>query len=137
MKIFRDVNKTFIHTVHMDIFPGNIPEINAVNLCGVIQIELHSRHSSDILDVFRDFMDPAPVLYPKAFHCRSNSKTYRGFGPCRVCHNQICLKWVQSSFRTFYGSIKRFQIITYNNSDVPCCPSFPIGNIPNCLFLVF
>ena len=69
-EIFRHIDKTFIYAVNMNIFPGYIAEINTVSPCRIFQVKLHSRHRCNILNVFRDFMDPASVFYAQPLHCR-------------------------------------------------------------------
>ena len=74
-QIIRYIHKHFIDTVNMDVFFGNVFQINRINLCRIINIKLHPWWSHDIFDPFGYFKNPTSPWYSQFFHCRGNCKT--------------------------------------------------------------
>ena len=76
-QVRRDIDKTFVNGIDMDIFGRNIAQINPVNLSGYLHILFHAGHGGDVFDPMRDFKDPATITNPQGLHCRCYRQTDR------------------------------------------------------------
>ncbi len=96
----------------MDVFFGNIVQIDTVNIGGGIDIFLHTGRGNDILYMLRNLKKAAAILDAKCLHGRCDGKADRLLGAFRIGYHQIFSHGIQTSGHTFHGSVEGFQIDT-------------------------
>lgn len=64
------VKEALIDAVHVDVVRREVIQVDGVDVGGIIDIKLHPGRGDDVLDVFRDIRQAAPVLNAKGLHPR-------------------------------------------------------------------
>ncbi len=111
-QIVSHIHESFVDGVHMDVFFGNIVQIDTVNIGGGIDIFLHTGRGNGILYMLRNLKKAAAILDAKGLHGRRDGKADRLLGAFRIGYNQIFSHGIQTPGHTFHGSVEGFQIDT-------------------------
>ena len=105
-KIVGHVHESLVDGIDMDIFFGDIFQVNSVDIRGNVHIFLHTGRRYDIIHRFRNFKDAAAVFDAKPFHGGGDGQTDGFFCPCGIGYDQIRGHGVKSSGDTLNRGVK-------------------------------
>ena len=111
-QIVSHIHKGFVDGVDMNIFPGDILQVDAVDIGGGVDVLLHTGRGHRIPHMLRNLENAAAVPDTESLHGRGDGQTDGLLGPFRVGHDQILGHWIHAPGNTFHRSIKRFQVDT-------------------------
>ena len=107
-EIIRHIHKDLVDGIDMDIFPGNIFQIDRIDICGNVHIFLHAGRCHNVIHRFWDLKDAAAVFNAQRFHSRGDCQADGLFCPGGIRHHQIGRHGIQASGHALYRGIKRF-----------------------------
>ena len=64
------VEEALIDAVHVNVIRGEVVQVDGVDVGGIVNVQLHPGRGDNVLDVFRDIRQAAPVLDAKGLHPR-------------------------------------------------------------------
>lgn len=111
-QVIRYIHEGLVDRIYVNIFFGDILQIDGVNIGGRIDVFLHTRWRDRIFDCRRDLEETTAVLDSKRFHGRRNGQTDGLLCPVRVGYDQIFSHGIHASGDTFHRSIEGFQVDT-------------------------
>lgn len=94
----------------MDVLRIEVIQVQPINVCCVLDVQLHARHGDLVLDISRYLREAASVSDALRFHLGRDSKAECVFAASCVRYHKVCFKRIQASLGAFYGCIKRFHI---------------------------
>ena len=109
-EVVRGIDKSLIDGIHMDVIRREILEINSVDIRRIVDVQLHSGKSGFVLNMLWYLVQTAAVLHALRFHPGTNGKTEGTIASGYIRHDQICLKWIQTTLGTFDRCIEGLHV---------------------------
>ena len=110
VQIVGDVEERLVHRVHMDVLFGDVLEVHPIDARRVLEVQVHAGDRGDVVDVFRDLEDPAPVLDAQRLHGRGDGETDGLVRPLRVGDGEERGHGVQPPFHALDRRVKRLEV---------------------------
>ena len=94
----------------MDVLFGKILQIDAVDLRGAFFIVRHLGRRRDVVDAFRDLIDPGAVLDPHLFESRGYRQADGALAAGGIRHHKLRRHRVEAALHAFDGGVETLQV---------------------------
>ena len=135
VEVVGNIHEHLINAVHMDVFRGNVFQIDLIDPDTVVDVKSHPRWRNDKVNpdvpvpvkyrliIGRGRSIPSAVQLPyflfhfkkpgspgdsPLFQCRGHGQANGLVCPAFVCHHQVCCQRIQPPLPAFHRSIKGF-----------------------------
>ena len=116
-KIGRDIDEALVDGVGIDVFRGNVAQVDAVNVGRDLHVEPHARRRHDVVDRLGNLKDATAVADAERLHGGRNGQADGLLGALGVGHDEVRRERVEPAGGALDAGIKRLEVDTY--IDVP------------------
>ena len=106
LQIAGDIDEDLVYRIDMHILRSYIVEVDLVDLCSVIYVQLHPRRRHNVFKALRYLEDSRPAADPARTKRRRDRKTDGLVAPRRISHNEISRHRIESALDAFDRSIE-------------------------------
>ena len=112
LEIGRGVDKNFVDGVNMDVFGGDVAEVDVVDAGAVTDVEGHAGAGDDefVFGFLLDFVKAGATGNTLSFEGRGNGETNGFVGAGFVGDDEFSLEGVEAAFYAFHGGVERFEV---------------------------
>ena len=116
-KIGRDIDEALVDGVGIDVFRGDIAQVDAVDVGRDLHVEPHARRRHDVVDRLGNLKDAAAVADAERLHGGRDGQADGLLGALGVGHDEVRRERVEPAGGALDAGIKRLEVDTY--IDVP------------------